>query len=50
MRNRLYMLIDVSEYTPRQEQALRDFLVSQGVIVSCGLVTQTDALEYEVIE
>ena len=50
MRNREYMLIDVSKNTPIQQQVLRDFLVSQGLIISCGLVTQTDALEYEVIE
>ena len=44
------MLIDVSKQTPLQQQAFRDFLVSQGYLVSCGLVTQTSTLEYEVIE
>ena len=45
-----YVLIDVSKHNEENRTYIRDFLISQGLIVSCGEVRTSGAFTFEVIK
>ena len=45
-----YILIDVSKHNEENRAYIRESLISQGLIVSCGEVRTSGAFTFEVIE
>jgi|14BtaG_2_1085337.scaffolds.fasta_scaffold129127_1 hypothetical protein len=44
-----YMLIDVSKHNEENRKVIRESLLSQGLIISNGYVTESGAFQFEVV-